>query len=86
MLRARIDTDVALTPAMQAQLKQFDDSLVVYRASYLQTLAQYRLDSSPDPNADTRADAAVKGQGLAASGLLGGFQDILHNSDQSGPR
>jgi signal transduction histidine kinase len=81
-LRARIETDLDLTPGMRDQLKQYDDSMATYRTNYLQTLAQYRLDlTQPDAaNADTRADAALKGQGLAASGLLGGFQDILHSA------
>ncbi|MGI8854260.1 MAG: ATP-binding protein [Thermomicrobiales bacterium] len=79
-LRARIDIDLALTPAMRDQLKLYDDSMADYRISYLQALARYRVElAQPDAaNADARADSALKGKGLAASGLLGGFQDEVH--------
>jgi len=81
-LRARLNTDLKLTPEMRAALSQYDASMVDYRTSYLQALAEYRLElGQPDgANADTRADNALKGKGLAASGLLGGFQDELHKA------
>ena len=81
-LRARVNTDLNLTPAMRDQLQQYDDSMADYRTSYLQTLARFRVElAQPDAaNADTRADAALRGKGLAASGLIGGFQDELHQA------
>jgi signal transduction histidine kinase len=81
-LRARINTDLDLTPAMRGELQQYDDSMADYRTSYVQTLARYRVElAQPDAaNADTRADAALRGKGLAASGLIGGFQNELHKA------
>lgn len=81
-LRARVNTDLNLTPPMRDQLQQYDDSMADYRTSYLQTLARFRVElAQPDAaNADTRADAALRGKGLAASGLIGGFQDELHQA------
>lgn len=81
-LRARLNIDLDLTPAMREELGRYDASMGDYRASYLRTLALYRfeLGQSDSANADTRADNALKGKGLAASGLLGGFQDELHSA------
>jgi signal transduction histidine kinase len=81
-LRARIDTDLDLTPAMRDQLQQYDDSMADYRTGYVQTLARYRVEltQADAANADVRADAALRGKGLAASGLLGGLQDELHTA------
>ena len=76
-LRANLESDVRITPSMRGFLNQYDATMTDYRASYLQTLATYRIDSvGPDgANADTRADSTLKGKGLAASGLVGDFQD-----------
>jgi signal transduction histidine kinase len=81
-LRARIETDLDLTPAMRDELRQYDDSMADYRTGYGQTLARFRLElAQPDAgNADTRADTALRGKGLAASGLIGGLQDELHRA------
>jgi len=81
-LRARIETDLVLTPAMRDQLRQYDQSIADYRQNYLRTLATFRVESgqADAANADTRADSALKGMGLVASGLLGGFQDELHKA------
>jgi signal transduction histidine kinase len=81
-LRARLDNDLVPTPAMRDPLNQYDASMSDYRTSYLQALAQYRVElTRPDAaNADTRADNSLKGKGLTASGLLGGYQDELHKA------
>lgn len=81
-LRARLETDLALTPAMRAPLAQYDATIADYRISYLNTLAQFRQElTQPDGgNADTRADTALRGKGLSASGQIGGFQDELHKA------
>jgi signal transduction histidine kinase len=76
-LRQKIETDIAITPAMRDQLQQYDASTNDYRTTYLAALAAFRQQlSGPDAgNADTRADAAMRGKGLVSSGLIGGFQD-----------
>ncbi|MDQ6602617.1 MAG: ATP-binding protein [Chloroflexota bacterium] len=81
-LRAMLDTDLDLTPSMRDQLQQYDASMTDYRNSYILALAQFRVETTqPDAaNADTRADNALKGKGLSASGLLGGFQDEVHRA------
>ena len=81
-LRAKLSTDLDLTPAMRAPLQQYDQAIADYRSNYLQTLTQYRLEigQADAANADTRADTALKGQGLVASGLIGGFQDAIHTA------
>jgi|GEM_PF-1977562 len=84
-LRAKLATDVDLTPAMRDQLQQYDLTMTDYRSSYLQTLAQFRAEvgRSDFAYADTRADLALKGKGLAASGLIGGFQGEIHRATET---
>ncbi|MCA1665826.1 MAG: GAF domain-containing protein [Thermomicrobia bacterium] len=79
-LRVKLSTDLDLTPAMHGPLQQYDQSIADYRSSYLQTLAQYRIEigQADGANADTHADSALKGQGLVASGLIGNLQDAIH--------
>jgi len=79
-LRAKLETDLDLTPPMRVSLQQYDQSIAAYRSNYLQTLTQFRMEvgQADAANADTRADTALKGQGLVASGLIGGFQDAVH--------
>lgn len=81
-LRAKLETDLDLTPTMRMSLQQYDQSIAEYRSNYLQTLTQFRMETgrADAANADTRADTALKGQGLAASGLIGGFQDAVHTA------
>ncbi|MHB8645091.1 MAG: ATP-binding protein [Thermomicrobiales bacterium] len=83
-LRAKLATDVDFTPAMRDELHQYDLTMTDYRSSYLQTLAQFRATvGNPDfANADTRADAALRGQGLTASGLIGAFQSEIHRATE----
>lgn len=78
--RARLDTDVSLTDAMRKQLALFDASVADYRTSYLNALNTFKIQlAQPDAaNADTRADTALRGKGLVASDLLGGFQGLIH--------
>ncbi len=81
-VRAMLDTDLDLTPTMRDQLHQYDVTIADYQSSYTQALAQFRAELAlPDAaNADTRADSAVKGKGLTASSLIGGFQDEVHRA------
>jgi len=81
-LRAKLETDLDLTPPMRVSLQQYDQSIAAYRSNYLQTLTQFRMEvgQADAANADTRADTALKGQGLVASGLIGGFQDAVHSA------
>jgi len=83
-LRAKLATDLTLTPTMNDQLQQYDRAMSEYRSSYMQTLAEFRVElGQPDTaNADTRADAALKGKGLVASGLIGNFQSEVHRATE----
>ncbi len=80
--RAKLETDLDLTPTMRIALQQYDQSIAEYRRNYLQTLTQFRREiiQADAANADTRADSALKGQGLVTSGFIGGFQDAVHNA------
>jgi len=82
VLRTTLGTDLDLTPAMRDQLQQYDATIEDYRKSYVQALAQFRVElGQPDAaSADTRADTALKGKGLNASGFIGGFQDEVHRA------
>ncbi|MGI8687911.1 MAG: GAF domain-containing protein [Thermomicrobiales bacterium] len=84
-VRAKLETDLDLTPTMRTSLQQYDQSIAEYRSNYLQTLTQFRMEvgKADAANADTRADTALKGQGLAASGFIGGFQDAVHTATAS---
>ncbi|MDQ2784954.1 MAG: GAF domain-containing protein [Chloroflexota bacterium] len=84
-VRAKLETDLDLTPAMRVPLQQYDQSIAEYRGNYLQTLAQFRIavGQADAANADTRADATLKGQGLVASDSIGGFQDAVHTATAS---
>jgi len=79
-LRAKLETDLALTPTMRIPLQQYDQSIAEYRSNYIQALTQFRMEvgQADAANADTRADTALKGQGLVASAFIGGFQDAVH--------
>src|SRR3954447_19563795 len=78
-LRARLETDLTVTPAMRTPLGQYDATILDYRPGYLRTLAQYRLEPTRADRANTAtgAGAALRGQGLAASGEIGDFQAAL---------
>ena len=78
-LRNQLNADLDLTNAMRVRLQQYDDAIADYRSGYVRALAQFRLElAQPDAaNADTRADNALRGKGLVASSLLGGFQDEI---------
>lgn len=57
-LRAKLETDLDLTPPMRVSLQQYDQSIAAYRSNYRQALTQFRMEVG-------QADAANQGRRLS---------------------
>lgn len=79
-LRTKIATDAPLDDTMRQQLAQYDTNVAAFYNAYTDSLATFRQElQGPDAaNADARADAKIKGKGLAASNTLGTFEQLLN--------